>query len=134
MSDPRSVSFTSGTSANFTFDDLAKFSGKLKGGQRPWWFMNRKTVAYIQALKSTIGVPIWMPVAGNQPATIWGFPYESNMIDMDDVSVGSGAKPVSFADLSRGYEIFDMVGINAIRDDITQADKAITKWTLPKVL
>lgn len=134
ISDDRCVKHTSGTSANFDFDDLAKFAGKLKRGQNPWWYMNRKTVAYIQALKSTIGVPIWMPVAGNQPATIWGFPYDSNMIDMDDVSTGSGAKPIAFADLSRGYEIFDMVGINVIRDDLTQANKAITKWIFRRYL
>jgi len=132
--DARVVGYTSGTSANFTFDDLAKMAGALKRGQQPWWYMNRKTVAYIQALKSSINVPIWMPVAGNQPATIWGYPYDSNMIDMDDVSTGSGAKPIAFADLGRGYEIYDMIGMNVVRDDLTQKKKAITEWTFRRYL
>ncbi len=109
-------------------------AGQLKRGMQPWFFMNRKTVAYMQGIQSLIGVPIWQPVAGNQPATIYGFPYDGSVIDLDDVSTGSGAKPVVFADLTRGYEIFDMVGINAVRDDITQASKAIVTWTFRRYL
>ena len=129
ISDARCVSYTSGTSANFTHDDLAKMAGSLKRGQNPWWYFNRKTLAYIQTLKSSIGVPIWQPVAGNQPATIWGLPYDSNMIDLDDATAGSGAKPVVCADLFRGYEIFDLLGISVVRDDLTNKKAAITEWT-----
>jgi HK97 family phage major capsid protein len=86
-------------------------------------------VGYIQTLKSSIGVPIWQPVAGATPATIWGWPYESGMIDLDDVVTGSGAKPVVFADLFRSYEIFDMLGMSVIRDDLTNKKAAITEWT-----
>jgi HK97 family phage major capsid protein len=56
------------------------------------------------------------------------------MIDMDDISLGSGAKPVAFADLGRGYEVFDMIGLNFIRDDITAANQAITKYTIRRYL
>ena len=101
----------------------------MKRGYEPWFFMNRKTLAYLQALTSTIGVPIWQPVAGDKPAMIWGYPYDSRMIDLDDVSVGSGAKPLVFGDLFRGYEIFDMLGINVVRDDLTRKKEAITEWT-----
>jgi HK97 family phage major capsid protein len=134
VSDSRVVGFTSSTSGDFTVDDLAKMAGGLKRGYDPWWFMNRKTLAHIQTLKSSIGVPIWQPMAGNQAATIWGWPYDSNMIDLDDVSGGSGTKPIVFADLYRGYEIFDMVGMNVIRDDLTKADQAITEWTFRRYL
>jgi HK97 family phage major capsid protein len=129
VSDNRVVPYTSGTSADFTFDDFAKMSGGLKHGYAPWWFFSRTTLAHIQTLKSTIGVPLWQPMAGGQPAQILGYPYDARMIDLDQVSQGSGAKPVAFADLYRGYEIFDMVGMSVIRDDITQAAQAVTTWT-----
>jgi HK97 family phage major capsid protein len=134
VSDSRVVGFTSSTSGDFTIDDLAKMAGGLKRGQYPWWFMNRKTLAHIQTLKSSIGVPIWQPAAGPLPATIWNHPYDSNMIDLDDVSLISGAKPIVFADLYRGYEIFDMIGMSVVRDDITKADQAVTTWTFRRYL
>jgi HK97 family phage major capsid protein len=134
MTDARSINVPSSTSAAILWDDISTLSGSMKHGQRPWFYFNRKTAAILQGLKSSIGVPIWQPVAGNQPATIFGYPYDSSMIDMDDVTLGAGARPVAFADLYRGYEIFDMVGMNAIRDDITQADKAITKFTFRRYL
>ena len=83
----------------------------------------------MQGLTSDIGVPIWQPVAGSQPAMIWGYPYDSRMIDLDDVTVGSGAKPLVIADFFRGYEIFEMLGINVLRDDLTRKKEAITEWT-----
>ncbi len=134
VSDSRVVSYTSSTSAAIVWNDFPLMAGQLKRGMQPWWFMNRKTVAYMQGIQSQIGVPIWQPVAGNQPATIYGYPYDSGVIDLDDVSSGSGAKPVVFADLTRGYEIFDMVGINVVRDDLTQAKQAIVQWIFRRYL
>jgi HK97 family phage major capsid protein len=46
----------------------------------------------------------------------------------------SGAKPVVFGDLMRGYEIYDMMGMNVVRDDVTQAKNAITLWTFRRYL
>lgn len=111
------------------FNDIANLIGKLKRGQNPWLFMNRRTLSLMWQIKSSIGVPIWQPVAGALPASIWNFPYNSDFIDLDDAQNGSNAKPIVFADLRRGYEIFDMIGISVIRDDLTQASQAITKWT-----
>ena len=127
-SDGRVVSYTSTNSASIVWSDLASIAGEVKKGYQPWFFLNRKTLAYLQALTSSIGVPIWKPVAGDKPAMIWGYPYDSRMIDLDDVR-GSGAKPIVFGDLFRGYEIFDMVGINVVRDDLTRKKEAITEWT-----
>ena len=80
ISDTRVVSYTSTNSASIVWSDLASIAGEVKRGYEPWFFMNRKTLAYLQALTSSIGVPIWQPVAGNTPATIWGWPYDSRMI------------------------------------------------------
>jgi HK97 family phage major capsid protein len=127
-SDTRVVGYTSGTSADFTYTDLAKMSGGVKRGYQPWWFFNRKTLAHIQTLTSSIGVPLWQPMSGGNPATILGYPYDSRMIDLDDVVTGSGAKPIAFADLFKGYEIFDLIGMSVARDDLTKANQAITQW------
>lgn len=116
------------------FNDMANVAGLLKRGQNPMWFMNRRTMAQMWQIKSTIGVPIWTPVAGSSPATIWGFPYDSNMIDMADAQTGTGAKPIIFGDMRRGYEIFDLMGISVIRDDLTRKRQAITEWTFRRYL
>jgi HK97 family phage major capsid protein len=123
------VGYTSANSGTITWDDFVAMSGQLKRGYEPWYFMNRRTLAAMQGLTSNIGVPIWQPVAGNQPASTWGFPYDSSFIDLDDSQTGSGAKPVLFADLWSGYEVLDMLGMNATRDDLTRKKEAITEWT-----
>lgn len=126
--DSRVETVTSASAGTLSWDDMIEVASKLKRGQNPWYFMNRRTIAYLQKVKSTIGVPIWQPVAGNVPATIWGFPYSSDFIDLDDAQNGSGSKAVVFGDLRRAYEIYDMLGINVVRDDLTKADQAITQW------
>lgn len=122
------------TQAVLAFDDLANVSGKLKRGQMPMWYFNRRTLSALLQIKSTIGVPVWTPVAGSNPAMIWGYPYSSDMIHMDDSQDGAGAKPIMFADMRRLYEIFDLMGISVIRDDVTQKRKAITEWTFRRYL
>lgn len=130
ISDSRVVSYTTTNSAAINWQDLANIAGQLKHGYQPWFFLNRKTLAYLQGLTSQIGVPIWQPVAGNQPAMIWGYPYDATMIDLDDVTTGSGAKPLVCADLFRGYEIFDLAAsLSVTRDDLTRKKEAITEWT-----
>ncbi|KAB2919906.1 MAG: phage major capsid protein [Hyphomicrobiaceae bacterium] len=129
VTDNRCEVVETATTAEVDFNDIANLIGKLKRGQSPWLFMNRRTLAKMWQIKSSIGVPIWQPVAGSLPATIWGFPYNSDFIDLDDAQNGSGAKPIAFGDLRRGYEIFDMIGISVIRDDLTKKKEAITEWT-----
>ena len=119
---------TSGSGA-VIWDDLITIASKLKRGQNPAFFFNRRTLGILQKLKSTIGVPIWAPVAGDKPATIWGFPYSSDMIDLADADAGTGALPIIFGDLRRGYEIYDLIGISVVRDDLTRKKEAITEWT-----
>jgi HK97 family phage major capsid protein len=127
ISDTRVGGLTSSTSAAIVWSDLANLAGKLKRGQDPWFYLNRKSLAYLQGLTSSIGVPIWQPIAGDQPAKLWGYPYDSNFIDLDDVATGSGAKPVVFADLSRGYEIHDMLGMHR------WATRRQTRWPRSKL-
>lgn len=134
ITDSRCEVVQTASSATLVWDDMINIASKLKRGQNPWFLMNRRTLGALQAVKSTIGVPVWQPVAGTKPATIWDFPYNSDFIDLDDSQNGSNAKPVVFADLRRGYEIYDMIGISVIRDDLTKADQAITQWIFRRYL
>lgn len=134
MMDGRITVVDTATSGTIAFDDLAEVSGQLKRGQAPMWFFNRRTLSKLLQIKSTIGVPVWTPVAGDNPAMIWGYPYSSDMIHMDDAQTGAGAKPILFADMRRGYEIFDLMGISVIRDDLTKKRRAITEWTFRRYL
>lgn len=129
IKDTRPEVVPTGTAGSIDWSDMINIASKLKRGQNPWYFLNRRTLGYLQGIKSTIGVPIWSPVAGDKPATIWGFPYNSDMIDLADAQTGTGAKPIAFADLRRGYEIYDLIGISVIRDDLTRKKESITEWT-----
>ena len=134
VNDSRIETVDTNTSGEVGFDDLADLSGRLKRGQMPMWYFNRRTLSKLLQIKSSIGVPVWTPVAGDNPAMIWGYPYSSDMIHMDDAQTGAGAIPIAFADMRRGYEIFDLMGISVIRDDLTQKRKAITEWTFRRYL
>lgn len=127
--DSRVETVATAASGVLDWSDMINVASKLKRGQNPAFFLNRRTLGYLQGIKSTIGVPIWSPVAGDKPATIWGFPYNSDMIDLADAQTGSNAIPVIFGDLRRGYEIYDLIGISVVRDDLTQKRAAITEWT-----
>jgi len=127
--DTRIETVQTATSGALDWADMINIASKLKRGQNPAFFLNRRTLGYLQGIKSTIGVPIWAPVAGDKPATIWGFPYNSDMIDLADAQTGSNAIPVIFGDLRRGYEIYDLIGISVVRDDLTRKREAVTEWT-----
>lgn len=127
---------TAGTGV-IAFEDFATIIGKLKRGQMPGFLMNRVTLSEIWKLKGSDGHPIWAPVSmgGSTPATIFGFPYSSDVIDLDNhVPTTSNTKPILFGDFMRGYEIFDMAGIELIRDDYTQKKKAMIEMTFHRYL
>jgi HK97 family phage major capsid protein len=84
LNDTRVVGYTTENTGTITWDDFVAMSGQLKRGYEPWYYLNRRTLAAMQGLTSSIGVPIWQPVAGNQPANIWGFPYDSRSRRLSD--------------------------------------------------
>jgi HK97 family phage major capsid protein len=137
IADARCEVVSTETTGVLGFGDFATIAGKLKKGQRPAFFLNRTTLSEVWKLKGSDGHPIWMPVAagGTTPATIFGFAYNSDMINLDDhVPTTSNTKPIIFGDLMRGYEIFDLAGMVVIRDDYTQKKKAIVEWTFHRYL
>jgi len=132
---------TTTTTALVTFDDIARLIGSMKTGYNPTLFFNRLTFSGLIQLKDKYGRPLWQPVAGDRPATIWDEPYTKSFIDLDSLvtptltsgeitaNATSNTIPIMYADLRQGYEIFDLMGMSVIRDDVTQKRKAIIEYT-----
>ena len=65
-------------------------------------------------------------MGGARPNTIAGEDY---IILQDIATVSAGNYSVVYADFRRGYVIVDRTGLSVVRDNITEADKAIIKFT-----
>jgi HK97 family phage major capsid protein len=124
--------YTTETST-LSFNDINSCSGELKRGYNPMWFFNRRTLSYLRNLQDDVGRYLWNPAFGDAasgaPATINGYPYSADMIDMDDYNTATG-KPILFADMKEFYTIVDRTDIIVIRDELTQKKKAIIEFTL----
>lgn len=139
LKDGRIQSVTSAGAGVITFDDVASLVAELKSGYQGVLGFNRKTLGGLRKLKDSYGRPLWTPVTDGAPAAIWGEPYTDKMIDLDDYNAGSGAKPIVYADWLKTLEIFDMVGMMVVRDDLTLATNAkvrfiFRRWNTSRVL
>lgn len=139
LKDSRIVSVTTANSGVLTFDDIAKLIGELKSGYQGVLGFNRKTLAGLRQIKDGYGRPLWTPVTDGAPAAIWGEPYTDRMIDLDSYNDGSGSKPIVYADWMRTLEVFDMIGMMVVRDDLTLATNAkvrfiFRRWNTSRVL
>lgn len=135
---------TSAATGIVNFDDIANLIGSMKVGYNPMLFMNRLTFARLLQLKTTIGSPLWQPVAGEKPATIWDQPYTASFIDMDSLidatysqgtltaNATSATIPIMYADLAQAYEIYDLAQMTVIRDDVTRKRYAIIEYTFAR--
>ncbi len=117
---------------------ILEMTGTLKVGYNPLFAFNRATLARLRALKGTSNDHfIWQNnLAEGAPATLGGMPYVIAQ-DMDDV--GSNTYPIVYADFKQGYMITDRTGMYVIRDNVTQARKALIllnflKWTHGQVV
>ena len=116
------------------FDDLIDLASLLVSGYDPMYTFNRGTLGYLRKLKDSVtGAYVWLgPFAGGAagaPATINGYRYSSEFIDMDDVTVVQGY-PIAFVDFARFYTIVDRASTIIIRDEFTRAKEAIVNFTL----
>jgi HK97 family phage major capsid protein len=117
----------SGTSGDITYAGLTKLIGALKTGYDPIFVLNRKSLAEIIALTATTGAPIWQPGANGPVATtLFGYNYAILPAMADSAA---DAYPVAFGDFRRAYQILDRQAMTVIRDEITEASKAIIKFT-----
>jgi HK97 family phage major capsid protein len=139
LKDSRIETLTSAGSGVITFNDIAKLIALLKTGYEGVLAFNRKTLGTLRQLSDGYGRPLWTPVTDGKPAAIWGEPYTDRMIDLDAAADGSGAKPIVYADWMRSMEVFDMVGMMVVRDDLTLATSAkvrfiFRRWNTSRVL
>jgi HK97 family phage major capsid protein len=111
------------------FDDVINMIGRLKIGYNPIYFFNRTTLAFLRTAKSTAGGYLWEVGGTNMPNQIVGFNY-AIFQDMPSISDGAGAKILGFGDLFAGYSILDSIQMSLIRDNITQAGKALILFYL----
>jgi HK97 family phage major capsid protein len=117
----------SGDANLVTYEGLAEITGELKTGYDPVYVFNRKTLASIMAFTATTGQPIWAPgMNGAVANTLFGYQYVLLPAMADE---GADAFPVAFGDFRRGYTIADRTGMTVIRDEISEARKAIVKFT-----
>jgi len=118
-----------------TFDDLITASGKMKIGYNPIFAFNRKTSAYLRLLKDDMGRYLWAGVFGDSAAgvgaTISGYRYSSEFIDLDDVGT-AGNIPVIFADWAKAYLIVDNADMVMIRDEYTRKLEGMVEFTTMK--
>lgn len=110
------------------FDDLITMTGALKEGYNPKFYFNRRTLANLRLQKDGVGGPLWLPgMTDANPNQIIGHNYVI-LNDMPDIA--SNAVPIAFADLKEGYKIVDRTGTIMIRDEVTDALKALVKFTM----
>lgn len=119
------------------FDDVINMSGRLKVGYNPIYFFNKTTLAFLRTAKSTAGGYLWQVGGEKMPSQIAGYPY-SVFQDMPSISAGAGSKIIGFGDLFAGYQILDSIGVSIVRDEYTQAAKAlilfhINRWLTGQV-
>lgn len=121
---------TSAASGTIGFDDMMNLTGDLKTGYNPVYVFNRRTLAFLRTLKGGDGHPLWQPgMNGIVVNTMNGFPY---LIAEDMPDIASNSISVAFGDFARGYTIVDRTGMAIIRDEVTEARKAIIKFTLQR--
>ena len=119
------------------FDDVIVMSGRLKVGYNPIYFFNKVTLAFLRTAKSTAGGYLWQVGGEKMPSQIAGFPY-AIFQDMPSISDGAGSKIIGFGDLFAGYQILDSIAVSIVRDEYTQAAKAlilfhINRWNTGQV-
>jgi HK97 family phage major capsid protein len=115
------------TSANtaITYGNLVDlvYGVKSKYAKNGKFYMNRKTVGYLQGVADTTGQPLYRPSAiVGQPATMLGYPViEVDAIDGFVPGAGSAGKDVIlFGDMKQAYHIVDRTDVGLQRDDITK--------------
>jgi HK97 family phage major capsid protein len=81
------------------------------------FLMNRSVQGTIRKLKDGQGNYIWQPTfTAGQPASLLGYPV-TEMPAMPNMT--TGAIPILFGDIRRGYVVLDRVGIRVLRDPYT---------------
>lgn len=81
------------------------------------WLMNSITAGVVRKLKDSNAQYYWSPpIAAGRPATLAGYPVET---DENMPDIGANLFPIAFGDFKRGYLITDRISIRILRDPFT---------------
>lgn len=109
----------SGVSADITADSLFEMFYSMEEAYKPnaTFLMHNLTVRKIRLLKDTTGRYLWEPsLAKGEPETLLGSPIERSNYVPTPVA---DSLSVIYADFKQAYYIADRIGINMIRDAVT---------------
>lgn len=114
-------------------NSIINITGELKVGYNPLYLLHRRTLARIRTLRDTNGQFLWQPgLNGPVANTLNGFSYI--LCPTMDAWDTAGGDVLVFADLRRGYTIVDRTGVSVVRDEVTEARKAIVNFTFHRWL
>jgi len=90
---------------NLSADYLSQMIDALKSVALPgaFFIMHRTILGLVRVLKDTTGQYIWAAPAGNQPATVWGYPYLLSDEMPAKSDSGAGKAFVAFGNLKYFY-------------------------------
>lgn len=120
------------------FEDVVSLIALLKKGYNGSYAWNRDTLVRLRLAQSSAGGFLWQIGGETIPSQLMGYNY-SIMQDMQSIGDGAGAKVAMFADLFRGYSIYDSVAMNMVRDEYTNAKNAMInlifhRWSTGQVV
>lgn len=124
------VSKTSAAVNAISADDFIslKYGIKTAYATNGAFVLNRPTLEKARKLKDGNGQYLWASgLAAGRASTIDGEPY----VEMPDMpNVGTGLKPVAFADWKRAYILVDRLAMSMLRDDYTRAGngQVLFRW------
>ncbi len=119
-----------------TGDDIILLSGTVKIGYNMSIVFHRTTLSFLRVLRADSGEAavtgtggyLWEPaLSGPASNTFGGMPYRT-LASMPLTDTAANVAVV-LGDFRRAYTIVDRTGISVVRDDVTQADQAIVKFT-----
>lgn len=122
------VEIINGHATNVSADKLIGLMYALPAPYRAnaSWLMNGTTLGIIRTLKDGNGNYLWQPsYQAGQPSTLLGRPIIEDPTMPD---IASGTSPIMFGDFSKGYRIYDRVGMSILRDPYTQAQKGMVRF------
>lgn len=88
------------------------------------WLMASPTLAAVRKFKDVNGQPIWQPNMAANVDQGDGFLFGKPVVVCESMpAIGSNAFPIAVGDLSQGYELVRIHGLDITRDDVTTPGK-----------
>ena len=113
-------------SSTIDLDAVINLESNLKVGYDSTYFFNKKTRNFLRTQKDSNGNYLWKMEGINQPLTLNDVPY---VVFQDMPDIATDALCVGIGDFFKGYKILDAIGMEIVRDEVTEAKKAKILYT-----